>query len=114
MWLELTCPCEERISDAHELKLNKYTSLAADCEGNGWKCHNLAIEVGARGLVSQGFHSAMSKIGIRGRAFSRIKNDASKESVFCSSWIYKLSSLKDLRTCFFLAARTLTAKIKES
>ena len=94
VWLELTCPCEERIQDAHEYKLDKYTRLAAECEGNGWRCQNLAIEVGARGLVSQGFRSAMSKIGIRGRAFNRVKNDAAKESLFASSWLYKLSSRK--------------------
>ena len=95
VWLELTCPSEERITDSHNYKLDKYTALAAECEANGWRCHNLAIEVGARGLVSRGFSAALRKIGIKGRAFSRVKNAASKESLFCSSWIYKLSSRKE-------------------
>ena len=53
--------------------------LATKCESKEWSCHNLAIEVGARGMVSRWFHLAMSNIGIKGRAFSRVKNDASKE-----------------------------------
>ena len=89
------CPSEERIEESHFLKLDKYTPLVAKCESKEWRCHNLAIEVGARGMVSRWFHLAMSNIGIKGRALSRVKNDASKESVFCSSWIHKLSSRKE-------------------
>ena len=32
VWLELTCPSEERIEESHFLKLDKYTPLAAECE----------------------------------------------------------------------------------
>ena len=51
---ELTCPCEERISAAHELKLDRYSELQVECQENGWSCYNMAVEVGARGVAANG------------------------------------------------------------
>ena len=53
VWWELTCPSEERISAAHELKLDRYSELQVECQENGWSCYNMAVEVWARGVVAE-------------------------------------------------------------
>ena len=95
VWWELTCPSEERISEAHELKLDRYSALKAECEDNGWSCFSQAIEVGARGMVAESLSKAARLIGLRGRALKKLVTDAGKEAAHCSRWIYLLSGKKE-------------------
>ena len=95
VWWELTCPSEERISEAHELKLDRYSSLKLECESNGWLCYNTAVEVGARGLVAESLGKAASMIGIKGRILKKLVRDAGREAAHCSRWLYILSRKKD-------------------
>ena len=95
VWWELTCPSEERISESHELKLDRYCSLKMKCEDNGWSCYNLAVEVGARGQVAESLIKAATMIGMRGRALKKLIRDVGREAAHCSRWIYLLSGRKE-------------------
>ena len=95
IWWELTCPAEERIGDAHTLKIERYTDLERECESNGWRCFNMAVEVGARGQVADSLVSAASRLGFRGRGLRKLVKDTGKEAAHCSMWIYFLSAKKE-------------------
>ena len=95
IWWELTCPSEERISKAHQDKLDRYVNLQADCQNNGWSCFNLAVEVGARGLVAESLSRAATMIGIRGRALRKFIREVGEESAHCSRWIYLFAGRKE-------------------
>ena len=95
VWWELTCPSEERITESHEYKLDKYSSLKVECECNGWSCYNVAVEVGARGLVAESLRKAASLIGIRRRALKKLVRDVGREAAHCSKWIYWLSGRQE-------------------
>ena len=95
VWWELTCPSEERISESHELKLDRYSALKVECEGNGWSCFNLAVEVGARGMVAESLSKAARLVGMRRRVLKKLVRDAGKEAAHCSRWIYLLSGRKE-------------------
>ena len=91
IWWELTCPVEENISKAHDMKLDKYAELQVDCQIAGWSCFNVAIEVGARGFAAESLQRAAAAIGIRGRAVKKLMREAGQEALHCSKWIYWLS-----------------------
>jgi hypothetical protein len=95
IWWELTCPSEERISESHELKLDRYNNLQADCQTAGWSCYSIAIEVGARGFVAESLQRAATSIGIRGRAVKKLVREVGQEALHCSKWIYWLSEKKE-------------------
>ena len=95
IWWELTCPSEERISASHEYKLDRYADLQVDCQVNGWSCFNMAVEVGARGLVAESLSRAAGMIGIRGRALKKLVRDVGEEAIHCSRWIYVLAGKKE-------------------
>ena len=58
IWWELTVPSEERISESHEY------SLQTEIQAEGWCCYNVAVEVGARGVVAQSLERAARRIGL--------------------------------------------------
>ena len=95
VWWELTCPSEERIAEDHQIKLDRYCSLKVECESNGWSCYNLAVEVGARGMVADSLGKAASMIGIKGRKLKKLVRDTGREAAHCSRWIYVLSRKKE-------------------
>ena len=98
IWWELTCPSEERISESHELKLDRYAKLQVDCQSAGWSCYNVAIEVGARGFAAESLQRAATAIGIRGRAAKKLVREVGQEALHCSKWIYWLSKKKEWET----------------
>ena len=95
IWWELTCPSEERISESHELKLDRYANLQVDCQTAGWSCYNIAIEVGARGFVAESLQRAATAIGFRGRAVRKLVREVGQEALHCSKWIYWLSERRE-------------------
>jgi len=50
---ELTCPKEERVQTAYQLKEANYDVLAQEAQTNGWTFLNWPIEVGCRGFVAE-------------------------------------------------------------
>ena len=97
IWWELTrtIPSEERRAASHELKLDRYTSLQAEIQANGWSCFNFAVEVGARGVVAASLEGASRKIGLTGRALKKLVRESGKEAAHCSRWIYLLSRKRE-------------------
>ena len=55
----------------------------------------MAIEVGVRGFVAESLQQAAKSIGIRGRAWKKLKREAGQEALHCSKWIYWLSGNKE-------------------
>ncbi|XP_063688236.1 uncharacterized protein LOC134821425 [Bolinopsis microptera] len=95
IWWELTVPSEERIAASHELKLDRYNSLQAEIQANGWSCFSFAVEVGARGVVAASLECASRKIGLTGRALKKLVRDCGKDAAHCSRWIYLLSRKRE-------------------
>ena len=50
--IELTVPLEDRVSDAHSRKHDRYLPLLVNCESNGWHATHFPVEVGCRGFVA--------------------------------------------------------------
>ena len=51
---------------AHDLKLDRYSGLQVECQENGWLCYNMAVDVGARGVVAESLIKAAATFGMRG------------------------------------------------
>ena len=51
--VELTCPCEENMSQWHEEKSQKYYQLCCSIRSIGWSVYFYAIEVGAWGFSAE-------------------------------------------------------------
>ena len=95
IWWELTVPSEERIAASHELKLDRYNSLQAEIQANGWSCYSFAVEVGARGVVAASLECAARKMGLTGRALKKLVRECGKDAAHCSRWIYLLSRKRE-------------------
>ncbi|KAL5272884.1 hypothetical protein ACHWQZ_G000901 [Mnemiopsis leidyi] len=94
-WVRKCWSKEERISAAHELKLDRYSGLQVECQENGWSCYNMAVEVGARGVVAESLIKAAAAIGMRGRARKKLVRDVGMEACHCSKWLYWLCGKKE-------------------
>ena len=51
--IELTVPFETNVENAHQRKVEKYSSLVRDIQDNGYTVSFYAIEIGVRGLVDR-------------------------------------------------------------
>ena len=56
---------------------------------------NVAVEVGARGVVAQSLERAARRIGFKGRELKKLVRDSGKEAAHCSRWIYLLSRKRE-------------------
>ena len=65
------------------------------CQENGWSCYNMAVEVGARGVVAESLIKAAAAIGMRGRAQKKLIRDVGMEACHCSKWLYWLCGKKE-------------------
>ena len=55
-----------------EYKLDRYSSLQTEIQAEGWCCYNVAVEVGARGVVAQSLERAARRIGFKGRELKKL------------------------------------------
>ena len=65
--IELTCPCEENMSQWHEEKSQKYYPLFCSIRSNDWSVCFFAIEVGARGFCAGSVRSCFRSLGFNNR-----------------------------------------------
>ena len=86
--IELTSPCEENLEVRHREKEARYEALAGECRKGGWKTFVFAVEVGARGYVSDSFITCLRRLGIQTRSVKRITTAASNSALRCSFWIW--------------------------
>ena len=54
--IELTCPLEDRISTAHELKKDRFLELLSNCRCNGWTAFHFPVEVDRGALLRTLWH----------------------------------------------------------
>ena len=64
--LELTVPWEERLEEAFEKKLSKYTGLVSVCQQAVWRARCLPVELGCRGFAACSLTRAFSSLSIEG------------------------------------------------
>ncbi|XP_030004234.1 uncharacterized protein LOC115429122 [Sphaeramia orbicularis] len=86
--LELTVPWEDRIEEAFERKLSKYTGLISDCQQAGWKARCFPVEVGCRGFAAQSLARAFSNLGIEGESRRRAIRNATEAAERASRWLW--------------------------
>ncbi len=83
--LELTVPWEERLSEAHEWKLEMYQEVSDQCRWAGWETWVYAVEYGCRGFVAQSMWQALRDLGMTGRQKKIIKGleEAAERASLC-------------------------------
>ena len=58
--IELTCPCEENMSQWHEQISQKYFPLCCSIRSNGWSVSFYATEIGAQGFCADSVRSCLN------------------------------------------------------
>ena len=61
--IELTCSCEEDMSQWYDEKSQKYYPLCCSVRSNAWYIYFCAIEVGARGFCAESVRSWLCNFG---------------------------------------------------
>ena len=79
--LELTVPLEDNVHLAHDRKTTKYSALVTACEGNGFKTHMFALEVGCLGYCPHSFLHCFEALGLPKSAARQIRSEASKTAL---------------------------------
>ena len=85
---ELTCPVEERIDKAHELKEGKYLHLAPEAAQLGWKLQIFPVEVGCRGFVALSVIKMLRLFRFSRSQQSLIKRQLEIVSLRCSYYLF--------------------------
>ena len=86
--LELTVPWEDRLEEAFERKLSKYTELAEHCQQAGWRVRCLPVEVGCRGFAARSLLRAFSSLGIEGVFKKKAVHSATEAAEKASRWLW--------------------------
>ena len=86
--LELTVPWEDRLEEAFERKLSKYTELAEHCQQAGWRVRCLPVEVGCRGFAARSLLRASSSLGIQGVFKMKSVHSATEAAEKASRWLW--------------------------
>jgi hypothetical protein len=84
--LELTVPMDRNIVDAHIKKINRYENLHQEITDLNWETYNFAIEVGASGLISSFFKSAMKQLGLSRSKLRQMYDEVSITTLRCT-WL---------------------------
>ena len=88
VWIELTCPWEENMSEWHFKKKSNYNQLKIDCEAQGWTVHDLCVEVGCRGYVAQSFQYMCKVLGFTKSEAKQLKQTLEQTAMVCSYLIF--------------------------
>ena len=92
--LELTVPHEDNIGKAHERKLNRYASLLAKCEQNGYKTMYFPVEVGSRGFVSLKTNKCLEILGMSTAEAKRTRLELSRTAQRASYIIFRRKDIE--------------------
>ena len=88
IFIELTCPCEENMSQWHEEKSQKYYPLCCSIRSNGWSVYFYATEVGARSFCAESVRSCLRSLGFNNRLSRKTWQTLSSVSLRCSFEIW--------------------------
>ncbi len=92
--VELTVPWEDRIEASNVLKTEKYSGLAKDLEGSGFRVKLMAVEVGVRGLVGKSAYKFLTQIGLSSRERTKAMTKMSEVAEAASCWIWEMRGRK--------------------
>ena len=84
--MELTIPFEMNIKDAHSRKLERYGSLVVDLRSAGYKVELSCVEIGSRGLITNGNKTRIKTIFkfVGSKARQSFFRDVAKNVLLCS------------------------------
>ena len=91
--VELTCPLEDRISTAHELKKDRYLEL--NCRCHGGTAFHFPVEVGSRSFVVYSLTSCLQKLGFPSYLAKKARNECSKIALRASCSIYLQRNIRE-------------------
>ena len=86
--IELTCPCEQDMSQWHEEKSQKYYPLCCSIRPNGWSVYFYATEVGALDFCAESVRSCLRSLGFNNRLCGKTLQTLSSVSLRCSFEIW--------------------------
>jgi len=86
--LELTCPYEANIRDAHSRKYDKYRQLMADICKDGWHVTLHPFEVSARGLVAASTITMLKRLGFKRLEINKCSRELSLSCMRASYAIF--------------------------
>ncbi len=78
MWLELTSPWEDNLTDAYTRKKAKYNALETQCRSAGWTVIPLTCEDGALGHINTTWGRMSNAIGMSNADRQRLTRNCSK------------------------------------
>ena len=79
--IELTCPCEENMSQWHEEKSQKYYPLWCSIRSNDWSVYFYAMEVGAGGFCAESVRSCLRSLDFNNKLCRKILQTLSSISL---------------------------------
>ena len=94
--IELSIPFEQNIHKTHDYKQNKYASLTADLQEQGYDAKLFCIEIGSRGLITSSNKCNLSSIfplisksqKPMKRVFDKFSKSLSQRAILCSYSIF--------------------------
>ena len=86
--IELTCPCEENMSQWHDEKSQKDYPLCCSIRSNGWSVYFYGIVVGAQGFCAESVRSCLRSLGFKSRLCRKTLQTLSSISLRCSLEIW--------------------------
>ena len=91
--IELTCPADENIFEAHIRKETKYLPLVTEIRRTTkWEVHFLTIEVGVRGCVGLSLKQCLLKLGLPKNENIQLCKAVSFVAASCSHTIFHSAS----------------------
>ena len=97
--VELTVPFERNFIAAKERKADKYAPLLAGLEEGGYMCKYFSLELGARGIASNGtFKTLKSITGATRKSVCDLMKNLSQTVIKCSYVIFRAKDCDD--PCF--------------
>ena len=92
--IELTCPCEENMSQWHEEKLQEYYPLCCSVRSDGWSVYFYAIEVGILVFWAESVRSCLRSLGFNNKLCRKTFQTLSSVSLRCSFEIWLCQNSK--------------------
>ena len=86
--IELTCPCEENMSQWHEERSQKYYPPCCSIRSNGWSVYFNAIEVGAWGFCAESVRSCLRSLSFSNKLCRKTLKTLSFVSLKCAFEIW--------------------------
>ena len=93
--VELTCPWEDRIGLANELKRTNYEDLRQGCLQNSWRCQVWPVEMGARGFAGRSLGALLKEVGVVGAERKKIIKEMSEAAEAASRFIWSMHQVKE-------------------